>query len=111
MEHRWGHRREVSRAVQIGTRGGVVARGRICNVSISGAFVATLLPVRLYAYVTIHISAMVHGKRSATALEAQVVRRSAEGIGVEWCELAPEAIRSLLMVPTFRITRVAAALR
>jgi hypothetical protein len=101
MEHRWGHRREISRMVHLDTRGGVAARGRICNVSISGAFIVSSVRVNLFSYVQLKFIAMLHGRRTATAVEGQVVRRNASGFGIEWCELAPEAIRSLVAVPPF----------
>jgi PilZ domain len=104
MEHRWGHRREISRPVHVGTRGGVLARGRICNVSISGAFVITPLPVTLFSHVQLQFTAMVAGERRSTALEGQVVRKDSTGFGIEWSEFAPEAARALLMVPAFRAT-------
>jgi hypothetical protein len=104
MEHRWGHRREISRVVHLGTRSGLAARGRISNVSISGAFVISPLPVSLFSYVEVQFIAMLNGKRIKMVLEAQVVRKDAAGFGVEWCELAPEVVRALVMVPPFRLT-------
>jgi hypothetical protein len=103
MEHRWGHRREVSRAVHIGTRSGSVAQGRIANVSISGAYVVSPHPVSLFSYVQLQFTAMLHGKRTTTAIEGQVVRKDASGFGVEWSEFAPEPVRALMMVPPFRL--------
>ena len=103
MEHRWGHRREISRAVHLGTRSGLAARGRITNVSISGAFVVSPLPVSLYSYIEVQFTAMVTGKRASMTVEAQVVRKEAGGFGIEWCEFAPEAVRALVTVPPFRV--------
>jgi PilZ domain len=102
MEHRWGHRREISRPVQLGIRGGVSARGRICNVSISGAFIVSPLPIAHFAYVHVQFTAMIDGQRKVTSVEAQVVRKDSTGFGVEWCEFAPAAVRALVMVPPFR---------
>jgi len=90
--------------VQLETRSGLVSRGRIINVSISGAFVETPLPAPLFSYVQVHFTGMSHGKRTQMAVEAQVVRRDDSGFGVEWSEFAPEAIRALVMVPPFRMT-------
>jgi len=104
MEHRWGHRHEISRAVHLGTRSGLAARGRITNVSISGAFVVSPLPVSLFSYVELKFTVMVHGKRAAMTLEGQVVRKEREGFGIEWSEFAPEAVRGLVTVPPFRAT-------
>jgi PilZ domain len=103
MEHRWGHRREISRAVRIGTRNGLAAKGRICNVSISGAFVASPIPISLYSHVELRFAALIDGKRTAIALEGQVVRREAAGFGVEWSVFAAEAVRALIAVPPFRL--------
>jgi PilZ domain len=103
MEHRWGHRREISRAVHLGTRSGLASRGRITNVSISGAFIVSPLPVSVFSYVEVQFTAMVNGKRARMTVESQVVRKQATGFGVEWCEFAPEAVRALVMVPPFRL--------
>ncbi len=102
MEHRWGHRREINRPIHLVTRGGLGARGRISNVSISGAYILSPLPAQLFSYVAIQFTAMLNGKRTTTAVEAQIVRKDESGFGVEWCEFAPEAVRALVMVPPFR---------
>jgi hypothetical protein len=102
MEHRWGHRREINRAVHLETRAGVGSRGQITNVSISGAFVICSLQVPLYSYIQVQFTGMSHGKRARMAVEAQVVRKDDEGFGIEWCEFAPEAIRALVTIPPFR---------
>lgn len=101
MEHRWGHRREINRAVHLETRAGLHSRGRITNVSISGAFVVSPLSVPLYSYIRVQFIGMSHGKRAQMAVEAQVVRKEDAGFGIEWCEFAPEAVRALVMVPPF----------
>jgi hypothetical protein len=107
MEHRWGNRHEISRPVRLGTRGVIAARGRICNISLSGAFVVSPLPVSLFSYVQVQFTPMLNGKRTATAVEGQVVRKEGMGIGIEWCEFAPAAVRALVMVPPFRLTEAA----
>ena len=104
MEHRWGHRRAVSRPVQLQTRGGIAARGQINNVSISGAFVTSALPVALYSYVQVEFAAMLHGKRTHMVVEGQVVRKDNVGFGIEWCEFAPDAVRALVLTPPVRVT-------
>jgi len=102
MEHRWGHRHQISRAVQLGTRSGLAARGRICNVSISGAFVVSALPVSLFSHLEVQFVAMMHGKRATMTVEGQVVRKEHGGFGIEWSEFAPDAVRALVTVPPFR---------
>ena len=99
MEHRWGYRREINRQVNLETRGGLAARGRITNVSISGAFIASHLPVRLFSYVSVHFTTQHHRKRTPITVEGQVVRKEASGFAIEWCEFAPEAVRALANRP------------
>jgi len=96
MEHRWGNRHEISSPVHLGTRNGIAARGRICNVSISGAFVESPLPVSLFSDVRVQFTTLLEGKRMMTTVEGQVVRKDATGFGIEWRELAPEAVRVLV---------------
>ena len=102
MEHRWGHRREIIRPVRLETRGGVVTRGRTANVSISGAFIFAGIPIPLYSYLNVEFTVMKGGSRTTTATEGQVVRRDANGFGIEWCEFAPDCVRALVMGPPFR---------
>ena len=104
MEHRWGHRRDINRAVHLETRSGLASRGRITNVSISGAFVITPLPVALFSYIRVQFTGMSHGTRAQMAVEGQVVRKEDGGFAIEWCDFAPEAIRALVTVPPFRVT-------
>ena len=106
MEHRWGHRREIARAVRLETRTGTIARGRISNVSLSGAFVVSTLPVTVYSYIHIRFIALSGRQRAtqAIAVEGQVIRKDATGFGIEWCEFAPDCVRALVMAPPFPAT-------
>jgi hypothetical protein len=99
MEHRWGYRHEINRLVNLETRSGLAARGRITNVSISGAFVASPLPVRLFSHIAVHFTATQRHKRDRITVEGQVVRKDGAGFAVEWSEFAPEAIRALANQP------------
>ena len=99
MEHRWGQRREVDRPVRITASGRVFARGRITNVSMSGAFVVSPLPAKLLSYLELHFVSLHGGRRGSTAIEGQVVRATSAGFGIEWREFAPEAVRDLLRAP------------
>jgi hypothetical protein len=98
MEHRWGNRHEVSQSVRVATHSGVVARGCITNVSISGAFVAAPLPVSLLSYVRVQFNSALDGR--PTVIEGQVVRKDPTGFGLEWRELAPEIVEALLTRPS-----------
>ncbi|MGH8210770.1 MAG: PilZ domain-containing protein [Steroidobacteraceae bacterium] len=95
MEHRWGQRRETNQRVQLRTRTGTAGVGRVCDVSISGARLATALEVLLLAYVQLSVVTQ-HGKHKRhRAFEGQVVRRTADGFALEWRELAPAAVYAL----------------
>jgi PilZ domain len=96
VEHRWGRRKPVYQLVHIRTAGGLAAQGHITNVSISGAFITTPLSAHLLSIVQIAFVPTNGRTRGPSALIAQVVRRTAEGLGVEWCcEQAPDTVRGL----------------
>ena len=99
MEHRWGHRREINRVVHVETRSGLAARGHVTNVSISGAFINSPLPVRLFTHITVRFTATHHHKRHRMTVEGQVVRTDPSGFGIEWTEFAPEVVRALANRP------------
>jgi len=93
MEHRWGNRHEVRYSVRMATQTGVVARGRIINVSISGALVDAPLPVTLLSYVKVQFNSASDGR--PTMVEGQVVRKDSKGIALEWREMSPEIVDAL----------------
>jgi|SRR6185312_13704206 len=91
MEHRYGMRYPVDVGVYARSLHGAVASvGHLCEISISGGLVRTTLPIRPLAYISLEI--LVSGRPS---IEGQVVRRTAEGIGVEWNEYAPWLVQLL----------------
>jgi hypothetical protein len=94
MEHRWGQRKTVHKPVRVRTRAGIAAQGYITNVSISGAFIATPLPVSLFSVIELSFIGIQGGRPSSTVVEAQVVRKTADGLGLEWCEFAPAVGRA-----------------
>ena len=97
MEHRWGNRREVSQSVRVVAHGGVAARGRITNVSMSGAYVEAPLPVTLLSYVRVQFNSAADGR--PTVVEGQVVRKDANGFGLEWRELTPAIVEACVSRP------------
>ena len=94
MEHRCGYRRAVNVPVVVRAAGGLVGRCTLCEISASGARLATSLPLPLESLVEIRF-ASVRGARGGVTIEAEVVRRTENGFGLEWTEFAPEAARSL----------------
>ncbi len=71
--------------------------GSIENVSSSGAFVRTegCRPHRGPVEVILADRSTGHGHR--VRLPAYVVRETATGVGIEWCEFAPRVVRELMM--------------
>jgi hypothetical protein len=97
MEHRWGNRHEVRHSVRVATHTGVVARGRILNVSMSGALVEAPLPVKLFSYVKVQFNSAADGR--PTMLEGQVVRRESTSFALEWREMSPGLVEALIVRP------------
>ena len=91
MEHRWGARRVIGQPVELHRRGADPLLGRIVDLSVSGAFIHTDGAVPPLARLEVVIDGI--------AVPAWVVRRTAGGIGVEWCQFAPSAIGTILRAP------------
>ena len=97
MEHRWGHRHEVSEQVRLRARDGQWVRGCIRNASISGAFIVTRMPAAPLSHVSVRFTKS-RGSRTEE-LEGEVVRRTREGLAIEWTEFAPTRVRALMLLP------------
>lgn len=92
MEHRCGTRYATDIGVFISARtAGFSAAGKLRDISVSGAFITTAEPIEPLNIVTLHLPTVYPFK-----LHAQVVRRTAEGIAVEWLEYVPELVQQLL---------------
>jgi hypothetical protein len=91
MEHRHGMRYPVDVGVYARSlHGAVSAVGQLCEVSISGGFVRTTLPIRAFAHISLEL--LVPGRPS---IQGQVIRRTPAGIAVEWQEYAPWLVQLL----------------
>jgi PilZ domain-containing protein len=96
VEHRWGERLEVALPVRIRAPFGLIGTGLVVNFSVSGAFIATTLPVAPLSRVSVSFR---FGRRAArimqlgsSTFEAQVVRQNAAGFAVEWCEFGTQDV-------------------
>lgn len=98
MDHRWGKRLPVDIEVFLEGPSGARAIGRIRNVSVSGALIATRLRVPPLA----RVSVTTAGRSEPDTAEAiaYVVRQTPFGLGIEWCELAPAPVRAMLAAAT-----------
>ena len=99
MEHRWGERLKVALPVRIDAACGLVGTGLVINFSVSGAFIASPLPVPLLSQVRVsfRLSARTGSlwRGNGTSLEGQVVRRTATGFAIEWCEFGTDEVVAL----------------
>jgi hypothetical protein len=96
VEHRWGRRIRVRVAVRLIAETGEPVLGHIDDVSISGAFVSTARSVPLWVRLEVEFARPGELGRELERVAAQVTRRTRDGVGIEWCELAPRAVRALL---------------
>jgi hypothetical protein len=91
MEHRCGTRHPVSHEVFVRTRNvETLIRGQLRDVSISGGFVVTSLPLPAPAYIQIQLVVEGEPGDGGLLVEGQVVRQTHDGLGIEWSDFLPE---------------------
>jgi hypothetical protein len=83
-------------------RSGMRGFGRIRDVSISGAWIATELQAKLLSYVQVGFTAIQKGRKTVARVEGLIVRIASHGFGVEWCELAHPPVLAILLVRPYR---------
>lgn len=96
MEHRWGHRVPVDISVRISFRPDIVGPGRMLDISASGAFVRSSIDPPILARVQVEMGVRRRGCIGIERVGAQIVRKDGNGLGLEWQEFGPPAIRELL---------------
>jgi hypothetical protein len=97
VEHRWGRRIALKIPVQLAMEAGDLMLGQMTNISISGAFVQTPRAIPLGAQIEVEVIVRNHHiGRSLERVTAHVVRRTSDGVGIEWCDLAPRSVSVLL---------------
>ena len=101
MEHRWGERVQVDIPVRITVGPFAVRDGQLVDLSVSGALIETELHLRVMARVQVAILSRVF-KHHAPTVAAYVTRNHKNGVGIEWCEFAPNAIAVLLRAAVAR---------
>jgi hypothetical protein len=84
MEHRWGQRHDTNIPVYVFAGPATGGAGRLLNISCSGAWLETTAPLRLHAVV--HLETLDGRVPAGMRSSATVVRRTARGVGLEWCE-------------------------
>jgi hypothetical protein len=91
MEQHRGQRHSTDVTVQFFTRPATIGFGRVLNVSATGAFMETRLPLRLLSLLYLEPTDRLPGGGTRGRIAATVVRCSATGVGLKWCEFAAEA--------------------
>ena len=92
---RFGRRLPFEAQVQLRVGNRIEATGAIRNASISGAFIATSLPLPLYTDIAVILAIRGH-EVAPRLLEARVVRIDVAGLGVEWRESGGTDVLDLL---------------
>ena len=96
MEHRWGSRVQTNFAVRLVGSPGTIGSGRLRNVSVTGAFVETRLSLPLLAVVHVEPIPSPSGRTAARRIAACAVRRTSDGVGLEWCDPTSHLVDELL---------------
>jgi len=97
-DSRWGDRIRVDIPVHV-TVNDLRADGCMKNLSLSGALLKTDVDWGLHALIQVNIG-MPSSSQRAAAITAYISRKTREGVGVEWCEFAPIAVKDLLRSPS-----------
>ncbi len=96
MEHRWGQRVLLDVPVRLLAEPRTPAVGRMVNASISGAFVRTADRLPLWVKIQVEMVLPRMPGHKGECVSALVTRRVRDGVGIEWCDLAPVPMRELL---------------
>jgi hypothetical protein len=102
MEHRWGQRFDVDILVRVHSRPYAVRTGRLTDLSMSGGFIVTRVDLRELRRLQVSLVLPHRLSQATPMISAYVARRHRDGIGVEWCDFAPQAVVELLRSPAVR---------
>jgi hypothetical protein len=92
MDHRWGRRQPTDIAVRFAANAGVTGNGRVLNISLTGAYLETRVPLRLLSLVYLEPDTP-SGEDIRRCIAASVVRQDALGVGLEWCDFSTAAMK------------------
>jgi len=95
-ESRWGNRVRVNIPVHV-SGNELSAECCMSNLSLSGALIKADVDLGMHALVQVKINVPSPPQRAL--IPAYVARKIQGGIGVEWCEFAPDVVKELLRSP------------
>jgi hypothetical protein len=101
LEHRWGERFRVNIPVRVSAAPLARVDGCMKNLSLSGALMKADCDLRLHTLIEVRIELPPPSPRAAV-VKAHVSRKLEEGVGIEWCEFAPNIVKDLLRSPLVR---------
>jgi hypothetical protein len=99
---RWGQRITVDISVQVAASASPEIHRHLKSLSLSVALMETEQELPLHAYIEISIK-LPETARSDIRVMARVTRNLKDGVGVEWCEFAPSAVKDLLRSPSIQL--------
>ncbi len=105
MEHRWGRRSAASVGVTLHSGAGSAVRGRLINVSLSGALVLTDVRLPAFTQLIVELESPRPSDIPVETISAFVVREASRGVALEWTEFSPPAIAALLRRPAAKLSR------
>jgi hypothetical protein len=86
MDHRWGKRQSTNVEVHVFASSGKTGKGRVINVSLTGAYLETGVPLYPHSLVYLRSPAQEMPAHDAIHIAANVIRYGAQGFGLEWCD-------------------------
>ncbi len=90
---------EVDLLVRLHSRPYAVRTGRLIDLSMSGGYILTGMDLRELRRIQIAFVSPHRFSHATPMISAYVARRQRDGIGVEWCDFAPQAVVELLRSP------------
>jgi hypothetical protein len=96
MDHRWGERFSFDLTVKVAARQHAVRPGRLTDLSVSGAKIQISADLRPLTRIQVAIALPSRLSQPTPVVSGYVTRRFADGVGIEWSEFAPDAVRELL---------------
>jgi uncharacterized membrane protein len=103
MEHRLGQRFVVDIPIHLTLPLLGEVRGRLTNLSLSGAFISTQVNIRVMSRLQVYIEIPGDASPDAVSIAAHVIRKTDHGVGIEWYDFAPAAVAALLRDPTLSV--------
>lgn|SRR5882757_923142 len=111
MDHRWGQRRATDFVVHVVATSGRTVAARVLNVSLTGAYLETSVPLRLNSLIHLMPYLPDNFTAGSNRVAANVVRHDALGVGLQWCERLTKGVQLDLLLDMLADSEIDAARR